>query len=122
MIPITHIRHIRRMHLRALIMENAPLTRLINLLRLPAPLLKMHSIRTQYIAQLFFHLLIKLKLAALARGNTQQIHGVDFLERAAAGFNKPHVDHEGREEIAAREDVAVGEVDVVCDEGGEERQ
>lgn len=57
---------------------------------------------------------------ALPRGNVVDVHPVELLEGAAASFNDAEVDDEDAEEETASEDVAVGKVDFVGDEGGEE--
>lgn len=57
---------------------------------------------------------------ALAGRHVHDVHGVDLLEAAAAGFAEEEVDDDGAEEVAGREDVAVAVVDCACDEGGEE--
>lgn len=59
-------------------------------------------------------------LCALAGRDVHDVHGVDFLEGAAAGFAEEEVDDDGAEEVAGREDVAVAVVDGAGDEGGEE--
>ena len=61
-----------------------------------------------------------LPLGALPGRNVQDIHGVDFLEGAALGLVDEEVDGDDTGEAAAGEDVAVGKVDGVGDEGGEE--
>jgi len=59
-------------------------------------------------------------LGALAGRDVHDVHGVDFLEGAAAGLAEEEVDDDGAEEVAGREDVAVAVVDGGGDEGGEE--
>jgi hypothetical protein len=59
-------------------------------------------------------------LGALAGRDVHDVHGVDFLEGAAAGLAEEEVDDDGAEEVAGREDVAVAVVDGAGDEGGEE--
>jgi len=57
---------------------------------------------------------------ALAGRDVHDVHGVDFLETAAAGLAEKEVDDDGAEEVAGCEDVAVAVVDCAGDEGGEE--
>lgn len=57
---------------------------------------------------------------ALPRGDVVDVHPVELLEGTATTFNDAEVDDEDTEEETAGEDVAVGEVDLVCDEGSEE--
>lgn len=57
---------------------------------------------------------------ALPRSDVVDVHPVELLEGTAATFNDTEVDDEDAEEETAGEDVAVGKVDLVCDEGGEE--
>jgi hypothetical protein len=59
-------------------------------------------------------------LGALAGRDVHDVHGVDFLEGAAAGLAEEEVDDDGAEEVAGGEDVAVAVVDGAGDEGGEE--
>jgi hypothetical protein len=59
---------------------------------------------------------------ALPRFDTEQIHGIDFLEGAALPLDDEEVDDEATEDVGSREDVAVAEVDGASDEGGEERK
>jgi hypothetical protein len=59
-------------------------------------------------------------LCALAGRDVHDVHCVDFLEGAAAGFAEEEVDDDGAEEVAGGEDVAVAVVDGAGDEGGEE--
>ena len=54
--------------------------------------------------------------------DVQNVHGVDLFEGFALTLAKEEVDDEDGRQIAAGEDVTVGEVDVTGDEGGEEGQ
>jgi hypothetical protein len=62
----------------------------------------------------------RLPLCALSGRNMGQVHGVDFLESALAGFHEEEVDYDCGEKVAASEDVAEGKVNVSGDERGEE--
>ena len=61
-----------------------------------------------------------LPLRTLPGRDVQDVHGVDLLEGTALGLVDKEVDGEDPGEAAAGEDVAVGKVDGVGDEGGEE--
>lgn len=49
-----------------------------------------------------------------------EVHGIDFLKSALAGFHEEEVDDDSAEEVAAGKDVAEAEVDGRGNESGEE--
>lgn len=55
------------------------------------------------------------------RVDVQDVHRVNFLERAALRLNHEEVDHEEQSETAGTEDQAVEVVDLAGDHGREER-
>jgi hypothetical protein len=66
----------------------------------------------------------RVPVLALPRRDAQDVHGVDFLERAAVGLAHEEIHDDRAGETAAREDVAVAVVDgggdVRCEEADEE--
>ena len=66
----------------------------------------------------------RLPLRALPGDDALDVHGVELLDGAALALDDEEVDQEPAEDVAAREDVAVAEVDrghdEWCEEGEEE--
>lgn len=89
--------------------------RRIRLTDTPRARRKMQSIRSDKVLALR-----RNPLCALAGWDVHDVHCVDFLEGAAAGFAEEEVDDNRAKEVAGREDVAVAVVDGAGDEGGEE--
>ena len=54
------------------------------------------------------------------RQHALNVHGIDLLERPALALDHKEINQQPTEDIAPREDVAVAEVNVTRDEGGEE--
>lgn len=62
-----------------------------------------------------------LPVSRLAWVDVQDVHGVDFLKRAVLGLNDEEVDDPEKGEAADTENHSVPVVNLVSDEGGEER-
>jgi hypothetical protein len=104
-LALRHVLHHRLLrHPRLLFLINPPATR--------------SKIRAIEIRQ--FLSLRRRPVLAIPRLDTEDVHGVDFLEAAALALAQEEVDDDGAGETATCEDVAVAVVDAGGDEGGEE--
>ena len=52
----------------------------------------------------------------------KKVHSINLFQTLTTGFDEEEVDYQRGTKIAASEDVAVGEIDLVSDQGGEETE